>query len=96
MALVFGMGACIAAHAIVREGKPVGYMYREKPASAIDSGWRFFTGRAKDARMTAEDAGPYDVTAVAAADPAIAAHLEAPVGSVFERGEKGFSDITPR
>ena len=40
--LVSGRGHCFATDRITVEGAAVGYMYRESPDSATDSGWRFF------------------------------------------------------
>ena len=42
--LARGRGSCIASDHITVEGLPVGYMYREQGDSALDSGWRFFSG----------------------------------------------------
>jgi len=43
--LAEGRGACYATDLITVEGQKVGYMYREKPDSLEDSGWRFFFGK---------------------------------------------------
>ena len=42
--LAEGRGGCFATDMITVEGRKVGYMYREKPDFAEDSGWRFFSG----------------------------------------------------
>ena len=38
------VGGCIASNKITIDGLEVGYMYREEPTNASDSGWRFFAG----------------------------------------------------
>ncbi|MGI2031517.1 DUF2185 domain-containing protein [Rhizobium panacihumi] len=88
--LARGHGACIASDMITVEGHPVGFFYRQKPDNEIDSGWRFLTGLEDDAYMDdADNHAIYDVNTIANYDPDIIAHLDAPVGSVFERDEEG-------
>ena len=40
--------SCIASDRITIDGKKIGYMYRENPASEFDTGWRFFAGDEKE------------------------------------------------
>jgi hypothetical protein len=85
-----GHGACFATDRIVVDGERVGYMYREDPDNDIDSGWRFLAGSESDAYMDdADNHGVYDVNTVANYDPDIIPLLDAPVGSSFERDERG-------
>jgi hypothetical protein len=84
--LVAGYGGCFATDMITVEGRKVGYMYREPPDFAEDSGWRFFSG--KESEEYLEDVGHtgvYDVNTIANYDSAIIPLLDAPVGSAFER-----------
>src|SRR2546421_12915556 len=84
--LVQGRGGCYATDMITVEGHRVGYMYREKPDFAEDSGWRFFSG--KEPPEYLEDPNHtqiYDVNTIANYDAAIIPFLSAPAGSAFER-----------
>ena len=84
--LVQGRGGCYATDMITVEGRKVGYMYREKPDFAEDSGWRFFSG--KESQEYLDDPGHtaiYDVNTIANYDTAIIPLLDAPIGSAFER-----------
>lgn len=84
--LATGLGGCIASDMITVRGKPVGFMYREKPDSEMDSGWRFTSGlEDQDYMDEADNHGVYDVNTIANYDPSIIPLLDSPVGSVFER-----------
>jgi hypothetical protein len=84
--LATGRGACIATDMITRQGKRVGFMYREKPDTPQDSGWRFMTGLEDQDYMDDEaNHGVYDVNTIANYDPTIIPLLDEPEGSVFER-----------
>lgn len=81
-----GYGACFATDMITVEGRRVGYMYREAPDFAEDSGWRFLSGSESETYMNdADNTGLYDVNTIANYDPEITPFLNAPVGSAFER-----------
>lgn len=85
-----GYGSCIATDEITVEGKPVGYMYREKPSSPQDSGWVFMSGYETQEYMdNPSNHAIYDVNTIANYDREILPLLEAPVGSLFERNEFG-------
>ena len=84
--LVQGIGGCFATDLITVEGRKVGYMYREAPAFADDSGWRFFAG--EESQEYLDDPGHtaiYAVNTIANYDPGIIALLDSPIGSAFER-----------
>jgi hypothetical protein len=69
-------------------------MYREKPANALDNGWRFLSGEESSEDM--QDAarhGVYDVNVIANYDSAIIPLLDAPLGSAFKRDWKTFRFI---
>lgn len=84
--LVEGMGGCLASDKITVEGNPVRFMYRENPDNDVDSGWRFLSGLESDEYMeNADNHGVYDVNTVANFDPTIVPHLDAEVGSTFEK-----------
>jgi hypothetical protein len=84
--LISGLGSCIASDLITVAGSPVGYMYREAPDGPVDSGWRFLAG--SETQDFLDDPGNlelYDVNTIANYDPSILPHLNAPIGSQFER-----------
>ena len=84
------MGYCMATDMITVEGKKVGYMYREQPEKEEDSGWKFFSG--SESQEYVDDPNNtmmYDVNTICNYDNDIVAHLEAPIGSEFERNSEG-------
>src|SRR4051812_22142238 len=84
--LAEGLGGCLATDAITVEGRKVGYMYREKPDFAEDSGWRFFSGTESQEYLDDPDHTTiYDVNTIANYDPGIIPLLNSAVGSAFER-----------
>lgn len=84
--LIEPMGGCLATDHITVDGLSVGYMYRESPHLALDSGWRFFSGTESDEYVNNPDnTTVYDVNTIANYDPAIIPFLDAPVGSAFGR-----------
>lgn len=84
--LVFGLGACIASIRITVDGRRVGYCYREKPNTHIDSGWRFFAGDENEAFTRKHtNLEMYDCNTIANYDPEIVPLLNSPVGSAFIR-----------
>lgn len=87
--LAEGHGTCFATDMITVEGRKVGYMYREKPDSPEDSGWRFFSGKESEEYVNdPSHTTIYDVNTIANYDPAIIPLLDSPIGSAFER--RGF------
>ena len=88
--IAVGFGACIASDRIMVDGAAVGYCYREQPDTLVDSGWRFFAGdETQEYADDPEHFAYYDINTVANYDPDIAAILESPLGSAFERDEAG-------
>ncbi|MFZ5892952.1 MAG: DUF2185 domain-containing protein [Myxococcota bacterium] len=86
-----GHGSCSATDKIVVGGEKVGFMYREAPANAEDSGWRFLSGsESEDYMNDPKNHGVYDVNLIANCDRDIVPHLSAPIGSAFERAGEGF------
>lgn len=85
-----GRGSCIASDRITIDGKGVGFMYREAPRDAVDSGWHFFSGEeSQEYADNPENFALYDVNTIANYDPSIVALLDAPIGSAFGRDENG-------
>lgn len=88
--LAQGRGSCIASDRITVSCRRVGYMYREQPDHALDSGWRFFAG--DESEDTLDDPSCFeilDVNTVANYDPDIIPLLDQPAGSAWARNEKG-------
>ncbi len=81
-----GHAACLATDLITVEGHEVGYMYREGPDEACDSGWRFFAGTETQEYLDQpKHTSVYDVNTIANYDPQIIPFLDSPIGAVFER-----------
>jgi len=80
------------------ENKPVGFMYREKPQSEYDSGWRFMAGDETQEYMdNSENMGIYSLNTLCNYDIDISDYLESPVGSAFYRNQKGdFVEADPK
>lgn len=75
----------------MRDGLPVGYLYREKPDASEDSGWRVFSGDetqqyANDPRNFAF----YNVTTLLELEPVLKSVLTRAYPVAFERlGDSG-------
>ena len=86
--LVPNMGFCFATDHITVEGMKVGYMYREEPDDAVDSGWRFFSGTEDQEYADNRDNWQiYDVNTIANYDQAIIPYLSSAEGAELERNE---------
>lgn len=77
---------CFASVRVFFEGNKVGYLYREAPEFAQDSGWRILAGT--ESRAFADDPENWrivDLAAIVALDPPVAELLDLPVGTELER-----------
>lgn len=86
--LVPNHGACYATDRITVDGRPVGYMFRDRPDKVPFSGWTFMAG--DESQEYADDPANwaiYDVNTICNYDPAIIPFLEAAFGSKFGRVE---------
>jgi hypothetical protein len=93
--LATGHGGCIASDMITVDGHRVGFMYRDEPHNEADSGWRFMAGVESQAYMDdADNHSVHDVNTIANYDRDVIPHLDAPVGSAFER-DAGTGMLTP-
>jgi hypothetical protein len=91
-ALAVGFGSCLASDWITVHGKSVGLMYREAPSGDADSGWRFLAGDESEEYMAdSQHFGLFDVNTIANYDPAITAHLDAPLGTALVRTGNSFT-----
>jgi hypothetical protein len=84
--IVTDKGWCIASDRITVDGCHVGFMYRETPYDAGDSGWRFFAGDESDSYVNdPANLAMYDLNTIANYDPAIIPLLDSSTMSAFER-----------
>jgi hypothetical protein len=84
--LVSGYRAGLATDKIMVLGELVDYMYREDPAHAADSGWRFFSGSEDQAYVDdSNNMAFYAMNTLANYDPAIIPYLDLPIGTELER-----------
>jgi hypothetical protein len=70
----------------MHDGLRVGYLYREKPDNADDSGWRIFSG--DETQAYADDAANfalYNASTIVELDPSLLDVLGAPYPVAFER-----------
>jgi len=95
--LATGRGSCLASDEITVRGKPVGFMYRESPDDATDSGWRFFSGdETQEYSENPDNFEIFDVNTIVNYDPEIISLLDSPVMSAFERNaNSGKFEATP-
>jgi hypothetical protein len=84
-----GHGSCLATDRITVGHQPVGFMYRDIPDNAYDSGWRFFAG--DESQHYLDDPTnfeTYDVNTIANYDSEIVPLLDAAARSAFEWDEE--------
>lgn len=90
------MGGCFASDRVTVDGAQVGYMYRETPDGAWDSGWRFFAGDESE-EYTDDPAhlAIYNVNTVANYDPDVIPYLSTPAPCAFEknRGSSSYCKV---
>ena len=88
-------GGCIASDRITVDGMKVGYMYREVPSNESDSGWRFFEGTEDELYMNNPDNfSVFDVNTICNYDKSIIPYLDKPVGTILEKVDDSFKEIT--
>lgn len=67
------VGYIIASHHVMKDGKPIRFMYREAPDNELDSGWRVFSGEETQAYADeASNFSMYNASTVVQQEPAIA------------------------
>jgi hypothetical protein len=77
---------CYVTNRILRDGRPVGYLYREEPDRDDDSGWRIMANDESDEYMSDSDNVAYvSLGAVLSRDDSFKDLLDSPSGSAFER-----------
>lgn len=80
------IGYIIASKQITKEGKKVGYLYREEPDNENDSGWRVFSG--EESQEYADDPtnfSMYNASTIVELDPGIKNLLGLAYPISFER-----------
>ena len=81
---------CFVSSAVMREGRPVGRLYREPPDTEDDSGWRLMAGDEPDGFFDDSKNILYiAIGAVLNRDDSFASLLDSPEGSAFERSADG-------
>ncbi len=89
-ALAMGHGLGMVSDKVSVEGCPIGYMYRDEPEDAGDSGWRFFAGNESDAYIdNPKNFSLLDVNIIANFDATIVPYLNEAVGAAYDKGEGG-------
>lgn len=77
---------CFVTNRVLRDGAPVGYLYREDPDAGDDSGWRFTANDETDEYMqNSENSAYVSLGAVLNQDDSFLHLLDAPAGSAFVR-----------
>jgi hypothetical protein len=80
------LGYVTVSNRVMRDGMRVGYLYREEPDRADDSGWRIFSG--DETQAYADDAANfalYSASTVVELDPSLRDVLGAAYPVAFER-----------
>lgn len=85
-----GPDGCYATDRITVDNCKIGIMYRDKPESRFDSGWRFLAGDENQEYMNdIENSEIFNLNTICNYDPEIIEYLESPVGSAFYRNKSG-------
>jgi len=84
--LVSDPGYSLVSNQILREGKEIGFMYRDRPEEKEDSGWRFLSGEEEQDYLDDESNSRYiGLNAMANIDRSIIPLLKSRIGSEFEK-----------
>ncbi len=90
------VGYIIASNEVMKNGKPIGYFYREQPDEEDDSGWRVFSGEESQEYVDNPDNFfMYNASTIVKFEPAIAQYLGYEYPTAFERDTEsgGFVEI---
>ena len=81
---------CFVSHRILRDGRPIKWLYREALDEERDSGWRFTAGDETDEYLTDSKNVSYIAVGVLLnRDDSFVGLLDSPIGSAFERTPDG-------
>jgi len=84
------IGYIIASNRVAKEGRRVGYLYREEPDDVNDSGWRVFSGdESQEYTDNAGNFAMYNAATILEVDPSIGSLLDAPPPAAYERTASG-------
>ena len=77
-------GLCFVTKRVLEDGAPVGYLYREEPDNADDSGWRFTANDESDDYINdSANVALVSLGAVLSVDDRFIALLDAPAGAAY-------------
>lgn len=86
-------GFVMATEMLIKEKRPVKFMYRETPDQPGDSGWRFFCGEEDDEYLSCpEHIGIYDIKTVLSCSSDILDLLSSEIGACYGRDNGSFID----
>lgn len=87
-------GSCIASDRITVDGLKIGYMYRETPTNATDSGWRFFAGDENEEYTNNPDNfNIFELNTICNYDQQIIKFLDASIGKSFVKENETYKEI---
>ena len=90
-----GADGCLVTDKIMVDGCKVGYMYRDNPINAFDSGWRFFEGNESSGYINnPENLSAPKLNTLCNYDPDVLPFLKEAEGSAFKRNAAGFFEKT--
>ncbi len=84
------LGYIIASNQVTREGKPIGYLYREEPDNENDSGWRVFSGdETQEYVDDPTNLAMFNASTIVELDPSVIHLLATPAPAAYERNAAG-------
>ncbi|WP_198588669.1 immunity protein Imm33 domain-containing protein [Alloalcanivorax mobilis] len=84
------LARCLVTNKVLREGEPVGYLYREEPDQDDDSGWSFLAGdETEDYLEDTANAAYVSLGAVLTVDDGFIDLLDREPGCAFVKDENG-------
>ncbi|APA67166.1 immunity protein Imm33 domain-containing protein [Janthinobacterium sp. 1_2014MBL_MicDiv] len=89
-------GLCFVTKRVLEDGAPVGYLYREEPDNADDSGWRFTANDESDDYINdSANVALVSLGAVLGVDDRFIALLDSPTGTAyaFDRNTQQFMAV---
>jgi hypothetical protein len=89
------IGYIYASNEIVKDGKKIGYMFREEPDNENDSGWRVFSGEeTQEYADCPSNFALYNASTIVELDPNIAQYLGHEYPVELERNETTGAMVT--
>lgn len=87
-------GYCFISNTVTQDGLKIGYMFREQPIDADDTGWRFFSGTESEDYLEDEDnIDEYDIEYALELEPNIEKYLMLEPEVDLERNDSDGFDI---